>query len=128
MRGGGLPLYRNKRGAMFHLVPWYISTMTDDEFLSALEACALPADEFGHAAHVRAAYLYLREAGWDAALDNIRRSLQRYVAHLGKADRYDDALTRAYMRLIQRRMAECGQAGEWAAFANANRDLLDKRR
>ncbi len=101
--------------------------MSDDEFLSALERCELPADEFGHTAHVRAAYLYLREAGWDAALDNIRCSLQRYVAHLGQADRYDDAMTTAYMRLIQRRVAERGHAGGWAAFASANRDLLANR-
>jgi hypothetical protein len=34
--------------------------MSDEEFLAALETCRLPAAEFNHAAHVRAAYLYLR--------------------------------------------------------------------
>ena len=38
--------------------------MTDDEFLAALEGAALPAGSFNHAAHVRAAYLYLERRGF----------------------------------------------------------------
>jgi hypothetical protein len=106
------------------MIPWYIDTMTDDEFLHALETCELPASEFGHMAHVRAAYLYLKEGGPDEALDAVRRSLQRYVAHLGKADRYDETMTRTYVKLIHRRLAERGDAGGWPAFARANRDLF----
>jgi hypothetical protein len=99
--------------------------MTDDEFLGALERCELPA--FGHAEHVRAAYLYLSKAAFEEALENVRRSLRRYVAHLGKADRYDDAMTSAYMELIHQRMAERGAGGGWAAFARANADLFSMR-
>lgn len=106
---------------------WYIGTMDDDEFLRALESCRLPAEEFGHAAHVRAAYLYLRRAAFEAALGDMRRSLQRYVAHLGKPDRYDDVMTAAYMRLIERRLAERGDAGGWAAFVGENADLIALR-
>jgi DNA-directed RNA polymerase specialized sigma24 family protein len=76
---------------------------------------------------VRAGYLYLRRAGFDAALDHMRRSLQRYVAHLGQAHRYDDVMTRAYMRLIERRIAERGDAGGWAAFVRENADLIAQR-
>ena len=101
--------------------------MTDDEFLHALEGCELPPDDFGHSAHVRAAYLYLRRAEWHEALDAVRGSLQRYVAHLGKADRYDESMTRRYMELIRRRMIERGDVGGWAAFSQANRDLLSTR-
>jgi hypothetical protein len=101
--------------------------MNDDEFLGALESCQLPATEFGHAAHVRAAYLYLRRAAFEAALDDMRRSLQRYVAHLGKPDRYDEALTAAYMRLIERRIVERGDAGGWAGFVRENPDLVTQR-
>jgi hypothetical protein len=101
--------------------------MNDDEFMGALESCQLPAIEFGHAAHVRAAYLYLRRAAFEAALNDMRRSLQRYVAHLGKPDRYDEAMTAAYMRLIERRMVERGDAGGWAAFVRENADLVAQR-
>ncbi len=108
------------------MVPWY-HVMNDTEFLHAFESCRLPAEEFGHAAHVRAAYLYLMRAEFAAALDDMRRSLRRYVAHLGKHGRYDDAMTVAYMRLIERRMIERGDAGGWAAFLVENADLVAQR-
>jgi hypothetical protein len=101
--------------------------MIDEEFLQALERCELPAEHFGHAAHVRAAYLYSRGADEEQALSAVRASLQRYVAHLGKADRYDESMTRRYLTLIRRRMAERGDAGGWAAFVQANGDLLSIR-
>ena len=109
------------------VISWYIGTMTDDEFLHALETCELPATEFGHAAHVRAAYLYLRRAQPKEGVNAIRRALQRYVAHLGKADRYDELMTMTYVELIHRRMCERGDAGGWTAFARANQDLLAAR-
>ena len=40
----------------------------------------------------------------EAALAAIRCALQRYVAHLGKADRYDEAMTRRYVQFIHRRV------------------------
>ena len=109
------------------MISWYIGTMNDHEFLRALETCALPAAEFGHAAHVRAAYLYLKRAQPEEGLDAVRHALQRYVAHLGKADRYDESMTMTYVKLIHRRMCERGDAGGWAAFARANQDLLAAR-
>ena len=101
--------------------------MNDHEFLQALERCELPAEHFRHPAHVRAAYLYSRGRDEEEALNAIRCALQRYVAHLGKADRYDEAMTRRYLALIRRRMAERGDAGGWAAVALANPDLLSSR-
>ena len=101
-------------------------SLSDDEFLRALESCTLPAAEFSHAAHVRAAYLYLRDGGFDGALARIRRSIKAYSAHLGKADRYDEAMTVAYLELIHRRMGECPEGG-WEAFARSNPEVLARR-
>jgi hypothetical protein len=101
--------------------------MSDPEFLRALESCELPPAEFGHAAHVRAAYLYLTMGSFEEALGKMRRSLQRYVSHLGQADRYDDVMTAGYLGLIQRRMVDRGDDGGWAAFARNNPDLLAVR-
>ena len=101
--------------------------LSDDEFLSALERCELPASEFTHAAHVRAAYLYLSRGDFDSALARIRRSIRAYSAHLGKADRYDEAMTAAYLALIHGRMAPCAGVDGWEAFARANPDVLTRR-
>ena len=100
--------------------------ITDDDFLRALESCRLPEQEFGHAGHVRAAYLYLRAGDFVAALDRMSRSIRAYAVSLGKPDRYHEKITVAYLSLIQEHMRERGDAGGWAAFARANPELLDK--
>jgi hypothetical protein len=98
--------------------------MTDAEFLRALETCELPEREFGHAAHVRAAYLYLLSGGFAVALERIRRAIGNYAKHLGKPDRYHETITVAYVALIQQRICERGDSGGWSAFARDNPELF----
>lgn len=100
--------------------------MTDEEFLTALERCELPPHEFTHLAHIRAAYLYLRASGFDAALPRIQRAISNYAAHLGRADKYNEAMTVAYLSLIHQHMSARGDAGGWLAFARENPDLLKR--
>jgi hypothetical protein len=98
--------------------------VTDDEFLRALETCQLPESAFGHAAHVRAAYLYLREEGFSGALARTRRAIRAYARHLGKPERYHETITVAYLALIQQHMCQRGDAGGWPAFGRENPELL----
>jgi hypothetical protein len=100
--------------------------MTDEDFLRALETCVLPEAEFGHAAHVRAAYLYLQDGDFAAALERIRRAIRTYATHLGKPDRYHETITVAYLALIQQHICERGNGGGWPAFARDNPELLQK--
>jgi hypothetical protein len=100
--------------------------MTDEEFLSALERCELPAEAFTHAAHVRAGYLYLRAGGFDAALGRMRSAIQRYAAHLGKPDKYHETITVAYVALIHERLSAGGDVGGWASFQERNPDLFER--
>jgi hypothetical protein len=100
--------------------------MNDEDFLRGLESCELLEQEFGHAAHVRAAYLYLQGGDFAAALGRIRRSIRNYAARLGKPDRYHETITVAYTALIQQHMLERGNSGGWAAFARDNPELLNK--
>jgi hypothetical protein len=98
--------------------------MTDEEFLRALESCELPEGDFGHAAHVRAGYLYLRQADFAGALVRIRRAIRNYAKHLGKPDRYHETITVAYAALIQRHIYERGNGGGWTGFARENGELF----
>lgn len=98
--------------------------MTDEEFLRALESCTLPERDFGHAAHVRAGYLYLQQADFAGALERIRRAIRNYAEYLGKPDRYNETITVAYLALIQQHICERGNGGGWAAFARDNRELF----
>jgi hypothetical protein len=99
--------------------------MTDEEFLRALEMCELLESDFGHAAHVRAAYLYLRAAEFPAALERTRRTIRNYTTHLGKPKRYHETITVAYLALIQQHLSERGDGGGWRAFERQNPELLD---
>jgi hypothetical protein len=100
--------------------------MNDEEFLAALESCSLSERDFGHAAHVRAAYLYSRSGEFAGALEKIRRAIRTYAASLGKADRYHETITVAYLALIRQRLFERGDGGGWEGFLRANPQLLDR--
>jgi hypothetical protein len=100
--------------------------VTDAEFLTALESCTLAERDFGHAAHVRAAYLYLRSDGFAPALQRIRCSIRRYAASLGKPNRYHETITVAYLALIQQALHERGDGGSWKAFSRSNPQLLQR--
>jgi hypothetical protein len=98
--------------------------VTDEEFLRALESGALPEVEFGHTAHVRAAYLYLRPGDFAAALARIRAAIRGYATRLGKPERYHETITVAYLALIQQHLCQRGDGGGWAGFARDNPELL----
>jgi hypothetical protein len=98
--------------------------VTDDEFLVALEKCEVPEAAFGHAAHVRAAYLYLSAEGFAGALERTRRAIRNFAWHLGKPERYHETITVAYLALIQQHMRQRGDGGGWAAFERGNPELL----
>jgi hypothetical protein len=99
--------------------------VTDHEFLQALENCTLQESQFGHAAHVRAAYLYLRQADFVGALDRMRRAIRNFAAHHGKPERYHETITVAYVALIQQHICERGPSDGWESFTHDNSELLD---
>jgi hypothetical protein len=98
--------------------------MTDGEFLRALQECVLPEREFGHLAHVRAAYLYLVAGEFVTALARMRDAIRNYARHLGKTQRYHETITVAYLALIQQHIVERGDGGGWEEFARENTELL----
>lgn len=97
---------------------------TDAEFIRALEQGSLPADEFDHAAHLRAGYLYLRDLGFARAIERTRKTIGAFAAGLGRPERYHETITVAYLALIQQHLAERGDSGGWAGFARDNPDLF----
>jgi len=90
----------------------------------ALESCTLPQQDFGHAAQVRAAYLYLVALGFARALLKMQDSIERFAAFLGKPGRYHETITVAYLAFIRQALFETGDRGSWAAFARANPRVL----
>jgi hypothetical protein len=101
-------------------------THIDDTTLVArFEDTTLPADAFGHREHVRIAWLLLREAPFEVAALRFCGALRRYAASLGKAERYHETITWAYLALVNQRL-RAGGAQDFDAFARANPDLLHR--
>jgi hypothetical protein len=96
----------------------------DRDFIAAFEACTLPPSEFSHRAHVRLAWLYLREAPLLDALTRFVAGVKRYAGSLGASAKYHETITWAYMFLIHERMARAAYA-TFDEFAEANPDLFD---
>jgi hypothetical protein len=84
----------------------------------------LPPNEFGHAGHVRAAYLYLESGDFVAALARMRRTIRNYARHLGKPERYHETITVAYVALIHEYMHDRGAVG-WPVFARRAPELFE---
>jgi hypothetical protein len=96
----------------------------DARFLEALEAATLPPDQFDHASHVRAGYLYLRSAAFPQATAAMCDTIERYSRAIGKPGRYHETITVAFMALINERMRRDGDRGGWPQFCAANPQLF----
>jgi len=98
--------------------------MSGEELIEQFECGATAAESFHHADHVRLAFEYLRRFTALEALAKFSSALQRFAAAQGKAERYHETITWAYLLLIRERMARAGRAETWEEFAERNADLL----
>jgi hypothetical protein len=98
--------------------------MTGQELIRQFEDGTTAADSFHHADHVRLAFEYLHRYTALDALHKFSAALRRFAAAQGKARRYHETITWAYLLLIRERMARAGCAETWEEFAARNPDLL----
>jgi hypothetical protein len=102
-------------------------TGPDRELIDSFEAATLDPAAFHHADHVRLAWLHLRRYPPPVALERFTSGLRRLAAAAGKADRYHETVTWAYLLLINERMERCGRDLSWAEFSRLNPELLTWR-
>jgi hypothetical protein len=100
----------------------------DASLVARFEDGTLPPSEFGHREHVRVAWIYLSEASFEAAGLRFCTNLRRFAAALGKADRYHETITWAYLAIVNERRHAEGSPREFEAFARANPDLFDQKK
>ena len=98
--------------------------MSDEEFTRAFESCELAETCFHHRDHVRLAWIYFHRYGAREAEARIGEAIRRFAAHLGKAEKYHQTMTVAWMRLVAD--AARGSDGNFEEFARKNPGLLDK--
>jgi hypothetical protein len=98
--------------------------LTGEELIQQFEDGATRPEDFHHIDHVRLAFEYLRRYSALEALQRFSVALQRFAAAQGKADRYHETITWAYLLLIRERIARAGTEPTWEEFAARNADLL----
>lgn len=103
------------------------SELDDTAFLAAIARCHLPAAGFDHRQHLRLAWLHLRQAPLQQAIERCCSDLARFAAHHGVTGKFHRTLTEALLRL----MVSCGAADttlDWPAFQHRNAALLSDAR
>jgi len=104
---------------------------SDAEFLKAFEDCTLPFAEWKHRAHLRVAYLYLRQYPFPQALEKMRANIQCYNAATNTPESlergYHETLTVAWLRLVHFTLCEYGAAASADEFLDAQEHLLSRK-
>jgi hypothetical protein len=98
--------------------------MSDDELLARFDAGTLAVAEFGHAMHLRVAWLCLREDAFEAATARIAAGLRLLTRAAGVPGKFDLALTSAWCTRIEAAMARDAGTGAFDDFLARRPELL----
>lgn len=101
--------------------------MTDDELVAAFEGGRLEPAAFRHRDHVRLAWLLLQRYGRDGAETRLREGIRSLAIRAGRPEKFDAALTRAWLERIDEIRAARPEATTFAALEAGRPDLLDSR-
>ena len=75
--------------------------MTDEQFARAFERGEITPAAFDHRAHVRVAWVYVREGPtFEAATTRMREAIRRFAAAANAAQKYHETITVLWMRLL----------------------------
>ena len=74
--------------------------LSDTEFQLKFEAGSLPPALFSHEAHIRLAWLQIREYGLESAIERVCKQLINYVTMVGATDKYHATLTVAALKIV----------------------------
>lgn len=103
----------------------------DETFLRSFEDGTLPFEQWKHRAHLKVAYLYLRQLPYAQALDKIRTNIQRYNAATSTPESlergYHETMTQAWLRLVHCALCEYGPAASADEFLEAQEHLLNRK-
>lgn len=107
--------------------------MTDDELLRRFEDTTLPYEEWTHRAHVKVAFLYVRDRPFAEALEHVRRGIQRFNAAKdvpeGPTTGYNETTTVAFLHLVAATHRAYGgilPTPDAEAFCDTHPQLLSK--
>lgn len=108
--------------------------MDDSELLTRFEDRSLPFADWTHRTHVKVAYLMLRDASLEAALERLCKGIKAYNAANGVPEGlqqgYHETMTRAFLVLIDATMRVHGErlpTPDAESFCDTHPQLLCKQ-
>src|SRR5260370_5721876 len=75
-------------------------TPEDEQFVAAFEAGQITNQDFHHRDHLRLAWIQIRRLGLERASESVAAMIRQFAAHHGRADRYNDTMTRFWLRVV----------------------------
>lgn len=126
--GSGFPLRERRNGS-------YLVGMNaeDETLIRTFEELSLGLQEWTQRTHVAIAFLYLREHGFDGALDRLRHRIRAFNARYGIEESptrgYNETTTVALLTLVETVRQACGAvipAASAAEFCDAHPQLMSK--
>ncbi|MBE7380649.1 MAG: hypothetical protein F6J95_004490 [Leptolyngbya sp. SIO1E4] len=104
--------------------------MNDRTFLQAFEAATIPAEAWNHRAHIRMAFLYLRDYPFNDAISRIRAGIQHFNQAHQKPETptsgYHETLTVGWARVIAGALQTGSPIKDFETFIAATPQLLNK--
>ena len=74
--------------------------LTDAQFLGHFNDCTLPPALFSHEAHLRLAWLNIKQLGAALAITKVQSQIKAYVKAVGATDKYNTTLTIAAVQMV----------------------------
>ena len=74
--------------------------LSDKEFVKQFKNCTLNPELFTHAAHLRLAWINIRQYGVERAEEEIEKQLMKFVDFVGAKDKYNKTVTIAAMKVV----------------------------
>ncbi|MCL9806847.1 hypothetical protein NAT51_15030 [Flavobacterium amniphilum] len=74
--------------------------LSDNEFEQQFENCTLNPELFTHEAHLRLAWIHIKNHGIEKAIVIIREQIQNYAASLSAKDKYHETITVASIKAV----------------------------
>ena len=100
--------------------------MNDDEFARAFLSGSLPPSQFHHRDHLRLAWSLSRELGGESAGQVITAAIRGFASRHGQAEKYNDTMTRFWVRLVDHLIQTHPDIVDFPAFLAAFPSVLDK--
>lgn len=100
--------------------------MSEDVFTELMAEVTAGGARFDHRQHVHLTWLAVRRCGMPAAIGVVSCGIRRTARYAGAPQKYHATVSRAWVEVVAHHAGETA-ADDFATFATANPELLDKR-